>query len=44
MRTHVILGGVSKPRRAYVWQDNYNPWVRANPQKIEIVEEGGPPR
>lgn len=33
-RTHVLIGGVSKPRRAYVRQDNFSPWVRADPQKM----------
>jgi hypothetical protein len=34
MRTHVLIDGVSKPRRAYVRQDDFSPWVRANPQKM----------
>jgi len=34
MRTHVLVGGVSKPRRAYVSQGGDKPWIRANPQKL----------
>jgi len=33
-RTHVLLSGVSKPRRGYVCQGDSKPWIRSDPQKL----------